>query len=147
MEIPAPQAGVVVEVRVAVGDKVNEGDPILTLDADAGQAAAEAADEDRAEAAEHVEDIAAPAERGDAAAPAAAPPVAEPAAAGPVEAREVRVPDIGDFKGVEVIEVLVGVGDRVDAEQSLLTLESDKASMEIPAPFAGTVSPTPAKPK
>ncbi|MCB1724447.1 MAG: dihydrolipoyllysine-residue acetyltransferase [Chromatiaceae bacterium] len=140
MEIPAPQAGVVVEVRVAVGDKVNEGDPILTLDADAGQAAAEAADEDRAEAAEHVEDIAAPAERGDAAAPAAAPPVAEPAAAGPVEAREVRVPDIGDFKGVEVIEVLVGVGDRVDAEQSLLTLESDKASMEIPAPFAGTVS-------
>ena len=55
------------------------------------------------------------------------------------EAAEIRVPDIGDFDSVEVIEVLVAVGDTVEAEQSLITLESDKASMEIPSSHAGTI--------
>ena len=56
------------------------------------------------------------------------------------EIKQILVPDIGDFDDIEIIEVLVAVGDEIDAESSLITLESDKAAMEIPSPFAGTVS-------
>ena len=140
MEIPSPQAGVIGEVKVSIGDKINQGDLIATLDA-GGESAADAGGEDVAEAAELVEDAPAAVSEGDQppAAPTAnaPPPAAVDAAAG--EEREIRLPDIGDFRDVEIIELLVSVGDRVEAEQSLLTLESDKASMEIPAPFAGEV--------
>jgi len=134
MEIPSPQAGVVGEIRVALGDKLNQGDLILTLQS-AGTEAAPAEAEPVVQAAELVED-----------APSALPPpapeaapAASPTPAATTEVREVRLPDIGDFHDVELIELLVSVGDRVEAEQSLLTLESDKATMEIPAPFAGQV--------
>ncbi len=137
MEIPSPQAGVVGEVKVAIGDKINEGDLIVTLDTAGGAAEP---DDDIAEAAELVEDAPGSVSEGDLQ-PSLSP--AEPAAAPPpgavAEIREVLLPDIGDFRDVEIIELLVGVGDRVEAEQSLLTLESDKATMEIPAPFAGEV--------
>ncbi|MBP6896609.1 MAG: dihydrolipoyllysine-residue acetyltransferase [Pseudacidovorax sp.] len=128
MEIPSSAAGVVKEVKVKVGDKVKEGSIVLILEGEgAGAPAAPAAAPAEAAAP-------APAPQ---AAPAPAPAAAAPAAAsGPVE---IKVPDIGDFKDVAVIEVLVKPGDVVKAEQSLITVESDKASMEIPSPAAGTI--------
>ena len=126
MEIPSSAAGVVKEMRVKLGDKVAQGSIVLVLDA-AGAAAPAPAPAAAAPKA------AAPAKAAAAAAPA---PVATATAAGPVE---VVVPDIGDFKDVEVIELLVKVGDTVTKEQSLITVESDKASMEIPSSAAGVV--------
>ena len=125
MEIPSSHAGVVKEIKVKLGDKVSEGSVVVALEvAGAAEAPAAAAPADAALA---------PA----AAAPApVAAPVAAPAAAGPVN---VLVPDIGDFKDVAVIELLVKPGDAVKAEQSLITVESDKASMEIPSSHAGVL--------
>ena len=135
MEIPSPEAGKVKELRVKVGDKVSQGRPILLLES--GDAAAAKA---QPPASPKPASAAQPAKPAPAAPPAKAapPPAAAPRAAsgGP---REVAVPDIGDFKDVEVIEVLVKPGDRVAREQSLITVESDKATMEIPSPVAGTV--------
>ena len=117
MEVPSPQAGVIKEIKVAAGDKVETGKLIMIFEA---EGAAEAA----------------PAEK----APAEDAPKSEakaaPAAA--AESKDVNVPDIGSDE-VEVTEILVKVGDSVEAEQSLITVEGDKASMEVPAPFAGTV--------
>jgi pyruvate dehydrogenase E2 component (dihydrolipoamide acetyltransferase) len=126
MEIPSSAAGVVKEIKVKVGDKVAMGSLLLLLEADGAAAAPAAAPAAAAPAP-------APAA---AAAPAPAPAPAPAASAGPVE---VKVPDIGDFKEVEVIEVMVKVGDTIKVDQSLLTVESDKASMEIPSSHAGVV--------
>ncbi|UXC19404.1 dihydrolipoyllysine-residue acetyltransferase [Comamonas squillarum] len=130
MEIPSSHAGVVKEIVVKIGDKVAEGSVIIKLEA-----------ADAADAAAAAPAAPAPAPAAAATAPAAAPTpapqaAAAPAASGPVE---VKVPDIGDFKDVAVIELLVKVGDTVTEEQSLFTVESDKASMEIPSPAAGVV--------
>ncbi|HQR97688.1 MULTISPECIES: dihydrolipoyllysine-residue acetyltransferase [unclassified Polaromonas] len=133
MEIPSSQAGVVKEVRVKLGDKVKQGSVVLVLEgegaaATAAPAATPVAEQNKAPA------PAAPAPAAiDSGASTAAPAAT---AAGPVE---VRVPDIGDFKDVAVIEVLVKVGDMVKAEQSLVTVESDKASMEIPSSVSGVI--------
>ncbi|MFC0166729.1 dihydrolipoyllysine-residue acetyltransferase [Pseudoduganella danionis] len=124
MEIPSSAAGVVKEIKVKVGDKVAEGSLLLMVEADGAAAAPAAA-------------AAAPAPA--AAAPAPAPAAAAPAAAAAAGPVEVTVPDIGDFKEVEVIEVMVKVGDTIKVDQSLLTVESDKASMEIPSSHAGVV--------
>ncbi|MDP2441489.1 dihydrolipoyllysine-residue acetyltransferase [Rhodoferax sp.] len=125
MEIPSSHSGVVKELKVGLGDKVKKGSLILMLEA-AGEAAAAAPTP-----------AAAAAPAASAAAPVAAAPAAAPAvASGPVE---VRVPDIGDFKDVTVIEIMVKAGDAVKVEQSLITVESDKASMEIPSSTAGVV--------
>ncbi|WP_113626809.1 pyruvate dehydrogenase complex dihydrolipoyllysine-residue acetyltransferase [Pectobacterium peruviense] len=114
MEVPSPQAGVVKEIKVSVGDKVETGKLIMIFDsADGAADAAPAKAEEKKEVA----------------------PAAAPAASA---AKEVNVPDIGGDE-VEVTEILVKVGDTVAAEQSLITVEGDKASMEVPAPFAGTV--------
>jgi pyruvate dehydrogenase E2 component (dihydrolipoamide acetyltransferase) len=132
MEIPSSQAGLVKEVKVKLGDKVKQGSVVLVLEGEGAAASAAPA-------------VAPASEQNAASAPAAPAPAAPdsvataaaPApAAGPVE---VRVPDIGDFKDVAVIEVLVKVGDTVRAEQSLVTVESDKASMEIPSSSAGVI--------
>jgi len=112
MEVPSPQAGVVKEIKIAVGDKVNTGSPIMIFEAEGADAPAPAAEEKKADAA--------------------------PAASAAAESKEVNVPDIGGDE-VEVTEILVKVGDTVAAEQSLITVEGDKASMEVPAPFAGKV--------
>jgi pyruvate dehydrogenase E2 component (dihydrolipoamide acetyltransferase) len=118
MDVPSPAAGTVKEVKVKIGDKVSEGSVLLLLEAGAGRAA------------------------GGVGAPAApksavtAPPAPTSAPAG---IAEVRVPDIGDFKDVPVIEVLVKVGEAVKAEDPLITLESDKATMDVPAPLSGVV--------
>ncbi|WP_241640141.1 pyruvate dehydrogenase complex dihydrolipoyllysine-residue acetyltransferase [Rosenbergiella epipactidis] len=114
MEVPAPFAGKVKEIKVNTGDKVNTGSLIMTFEV-----------------------------AGDAAAPASAPSAQEepaPATASKASANQVvNVPDIGGDE-VEVTEILVKVGDKVSLEQSLITVEGDKASMEVPAPFAGTVT-------
>ena len=125
MEVPAPADGTVQDVKVKMGDKVSEGSVILSLTTDA----------------------AAPAPT-----PAAAPPLrqaqgpsipqddtAAPSAAAE-SVVELKVPDIGDFKDVPVIEVLVKPGDAVAKDASLVTLESDKASMEVPASVTGTIA-------
>lgn len=150
MDIPSPQAGQVGEIHVSLGDLVSEGTLIVTLTADggAGDAAADKSGEDDSPAAED-----APA-ADDAAPPEPAPEAEEPAPAAREAARgdadgeaaggtgryEVRVPDIGDFEDVDVIDIIVSPGDTVNAEDPLLTLESDKATMDIPAPRAGTVA-------
>ncbi|OBT33005.1 pyruvate dehydrogenase complex dihydrolipoyllysine-residue acetyltransferase [Vibrio splendidus] len=117
MEVPASQAGIVKEIKISEGDSVSTGSLIMIFEAE-GAAAAPAAP--AVEAAAPV-----------AAAPAAAPSVAN-------ELKEVHVPDIGGDE-VEVTEIMVAIGDAVEEEQSLLTVEGDKASMEVPAPFAGIV--------
>ncbi|HXU40750.1 MAG TPA: dihydrolipoyllysine-residue acetyltransferase [Burkholderiales bacterium] len=109
MEIPSPSDGVVQSIKLKVGDKVSKGAAILELDA-----------KEKAKAAEK-------------------PKPAEKSEKSGSDAITVPVPDIGDFKEVEVIEVLVKPGDAVTKEQSLITLESDKATMEIPSPGAGVV--------
>ena len=116
MEVPADIAGTVANVSVKVGDKVKQGDLIATL---SGAAAAPAA--------------AAPA-------PAAEAPKAAAAPAAAAAQTDIRVPDIGDFDAVDVIEVLIKTGDNVENGQSVIVLESDKASMEVPAEAAGTVA-------
>ena len=130
MEIPAPKAGVVKSLKVKLGDRLKEGDELLELEiegaADAAPAAAPAAAAASAPAAEK------PA----AAAEAPAAPAAAPAAA---SVQDIHVPDIGSSGKAKIIELLVKVGDTVEADQSLITLESDKASMEIPSPAAGVV--------
>ena len=112
MEVPAPFAGKVKEIKVSTGDKVNTGSLIMTFEV-AGEAAAPASTSSKEEPA--------------------------PAAATVASSQVVNVPDIGGDE-VEVTEILVKVGDKVSLEQSLITVEGDKASMEVPAPFAGTVT-------
>ena len=129
MEIPSSTTGVVKELRVALGDKVKEGSVVLVVEA-AGAAAASTPAVAPAAAAP------APAAAPAAGPAAAAAPVAAPAVSGPVQ---VFVPDIGDFKDVAVIEVFVKPGDAIKVEQSLITVESDKASMEIPSSHAGVL--------
>ncbi|MGH1474739.1 pyruvate dehydrogenase complex dihydrolipoyllysine-residue acetyltransferase [Yersinia proxima] len=113
MEVPSPQAGVVKEIKIAVGDTVATGKLMMIFEATGAAAAPTQAEEK----------------------PAAPAPAAAPAASA---VKNVEVPDIGGDE-VEVTEVMVKVGDTVAAEQSLITVEGDKASMEVPAPFAGTV--------
>ena len=126
MEIPSSHGGVVKEVKVGLGDKVSEGSLLVLLEAANGASAPPPPGPPPA-----------PAATAPAPGPVPAPaPAAAPAAGGRIE---VKVPDIGDFKDVAVIELLVKPGDTVKAEQSLITVESDKASMEIPSSHAGVV--------
>jgi len=132
MEIPSSHAGVVKELKVKLGDKVAEGSLVLMLEAaEAPATAAVAPGVATVTAAAPTAPAASPAP-----APAPAPEAAAAAATGPVQ---VLVPDIGDFDEVAVIEVFVKPGDTVKVEQSLITVESDKASMEIPSSHAGVV--------
>ncbi|MDB5857561.1 MAG: dihydrolipoyllysine-residue acetyltransferase [Ramlibacter sp.] len=126
MEIPSSHAGVVKELKVKLGDNVAEGSVIALVEV-AGSAAAAAPAPAQASA-----PAAAPA-------PSAPPPPQPSPSGGGSQAIEVKVPDIGDFKDVAVIELLVKPGDTIKAEQSLLTVESDKASMEIPSSAAGVL--------
>lgn len=132
MEIPSSAAGIVKSLKVKVGDKVSEGTVLLELEPDAGAASA-------SEASATAENKAST----ETAADTSASVAAASASAAPADASggvvQVVVPDIGDFDEVDVIEVLVNEGDTVQEEQSLITVESDKASMEIPSSHAGRV--------
>jgi len=130
MEIPSSTAGVVKELRVKLGDKVSEGSVVLVLDALGAATDPEAPVSESKQANASADQPPAATERIASSVPG---PIA---AAGPVE---VRVPDIGDFKDVAVIEVFVKPGDTIKLEQSLITVESDKASMEIPSSHAGVL--------
>ncbi len=118
MDVPSSHSGVVKEVKVKVGDSLSEGSIVITLEEGAGV-------------------MAAPAQVAPASAPASTP-VASPASTGgaPIE---IKVPDIGDYKDVPVIEVLVKAGDKVEKEQSIVVLESDKATMDVPSSHSGVV--------
>ncbi|MGG3792762.1 dihydrolipoyllysine-residue acetyltransferase [Pseudomonas paraversuta] len=129
MEIPAPKAGVVKSLKVKLGDRLKEGDELLELEVEGGAAAPEAPAPAAAPAA---------AEK-PAAAPAAEAPAAPAAAPAQSTVQDIHVPDIGSSGKAKIIEILVKAGDTVEADQSLITLESDKASMEIPSPAAGVV--------
>ncbi|KAF2408506.1 pyruvate dehydrogenase E2 component (dihydrolipoamide acetyltransferase) [Pseudomonas antarctica] len=129
MEIPAPKAGVVKSLKVKLGDRLKEGDELLELEIEGAADAAPAP-------APAVAAAPAPAAEKPAAAEAPAAPAAAPAAA---TVQDIHVPDIGSSGKAKIIELLVKVGDTVEADQSLITLESDKASMEIPSPAAGVV--------
>ena len=124
MEIPSSHAGVVQAFKVKLGDKVSEGSVVLVLEAEGAAAGPVSAP------------VAAPVSSAPAPVAAAVAPVAAPAPTGLIE---VRIPDIGDFKDVAVIEVFVKPGDAIKVEQSLITVESDKASMEIPSSHAGVL--------
>jgi len=131
MEVPSAVAGVVKEIKVKVGDTLSEGKVVALIEVAEGEAAKPAA------AAPAPAKAAAPAAATQSApAPAAAAPAAPAASGGAVEA---LVPDIGDYSGIPVIEVLVAVGDTVKKDQGLVTLESDKATMEVPSSVAGVV--------
>ena len=132
MEIPSSTAGVVKEMRVALGDKIKQGSIVLVVEA-AGAAVAPAA---VTAAVAAPAPTSAPVAAASVAVAAAAPVVTPAAVSGPVQ---VHVPDIGDFKDVAVIEVMVKVGDTIKVEQSLITVESDKAAMEIPSSHAGVL--------
>lgn len=137
MEIPAPVAGVVQAVKVALGQKINVGDLLLLIETDAVEVAPDESAQPPVAAAAPVSPTAT------ASPPAAAPQAAPPATAVPpavaTEVKEIHLPDLGDFHDVSVIEVMVEPGDRIAAEDSMITLESEKATMEIPAPEGGLV--------
>ncbi|WHL19280.1 dihydrolipoyl dehydrogenase [Stenotrophomonas acidaminiphila] len=129
LEVPSTAAGVVKEIKVKLDDKLSEGDVVVVLEAEGAAAAP-------APAAAPAATPAPAAQPAAAAAPAAVSAPATAAATGPVE---VKVPDIGDYSGVPVIEILVAVGDTVKKDQGLVTLESDKATLEVPSTAAGVV--------
>jgi pyruvate dehydrogenase E2 component (dihydrolipoamide acetyltransferase) len=137
MDVPSPAAGVVKDVKVKLGDKVSEGSVIVTLEAGNGAKAATPAQAAAASAATPAAPAAAATSSSAPAAATQRPSASAPA--GQAQAIEVKVPDIGDFKDVPVIEVLVKPGDTVKAEDSLVTLESEKATMDVPSPSAGVI--------
>ena len=112
MEIPSPFAGTVTQININIGDKIKQGDSLISLEITQESEESTIEEEESSE------------------------PVAETS----TKIVPVMVPDIGDFDEVEVIEILVSVGDELNKEDSIITLESDKASMEIPTPVSGTVS-------
>ena len=131
MDVPAPKGGKVVKVLVKEGDTVSEGDDILELEAegggdDAGDTASQDEEASQDESASEEQET-------------AAPEKASPKKSGGGGKRtvEVKVPDIGGSEGVEIIEVPVSEGDEIEAEDTLITLESDKASMDVPSPYSG----------
>ena len=131
LEVPSSAAGVVKELKVKLGDTLSEGSVVAVLEAEGVAASAPAP-----AAPAKPSPAAAPATQ---AAPAPAAPAAAPAPSGGGGLIEAKVPDIGDYDGVPVIEILVAVGDTVKKDQGLVTLESDKATMEVPSPAAGVV--------
>jgi pyruvate dehydrogenase E2 component (dihydrolipoamide acetyltransferase) len=143
MDVPSPVAGTVAEVVAKVGDKMSMGALIARIESAEGETAPAPA-RAAAPAPAAPETTAAPAK---AAAPAsskaaeAAPPAKSGASERPSKAAtiDIAIPNIGDFKDVPVIEILVKAGDTVEAEQPIVTLESDKASMDVPSPAAGKI--------
>ncbi len=130
IDVPSPADGVIKTVTVKIGDTVSEGHVIATLEIDAASAPVDAPTAEAEEAA--------PASAAPASAPAAVA-AAAPAVSAMGDIIEVKVPDIGTFTDVPVIEIAVKVGDTVKTEDSLLTLESDKATLDVPSPADGVI--------
>ncbi|MFP1679543.1 dihydrolipoyllysine-residue acetyltransferase [Alloalcanivorax sp. C16-2] len=141
LEVPCPKAGTVLELKVKAGDQVKEGDPLLDLDVageDGGDGSGDEAGDDESKdnaSDEDASDEEAPDQQDDAD-QQDDESAAKPAAGG---TRTVAAPDLGDIDAAEIIEINVAEGDSVEAEQTILVIESDKASLEVPSPEAGTV--------
>src|SRR5690606_19861882 len=137
MEIPSPKSGVVKSISIKLGDQVSEGDEILLLEVEGGSASAEEAPAEKPASEPAAADVAAKQDQ------ASEEPLKGEqegdGQAGESSIETIEVPDLGDDRDVEVIEVNVKIGDVISAEDSLITLESDKAAMEIPSPKAGEV--------
>ncbi|MDR5860802.1 pyruvate dehydrogenase complex dihydrolipoyllysine-residue acetyltransferase [Halomonas eurihalina] len=129
MDVPSPQGGKVLKVLVKEGDTVSEGDAIVELEAEGGGDADDGGEDAAAEQASAPKSDEAPAEE------APAKPAAK--SGGGSRTVEIKVPDLGGASDVEIIEVAASEGDTLDAEDTLITLESDKASMDVPSPYAG----------
>ncbi|MEC9483007.1 MAG: biotin/lipoyl-containing protein, partial [Halomonas sp.] len=143
MDVPAPKGGKVVKILVKEGDTVSEGDDILELEAE-GEGGGEAEQEARQESAPT--EKSAPADKDQAEDKPAKQASGDQAQAKPAKKSgggkrtvEIKVPDIGGSENVEIIEVAVAEGDEVNAEDALITLESDKASMDVPSPHSGKI--------
>jgi pyruvate dehydrogenase E2 component (dihydrolipoamide acetyltransferase) len=132
MDIPAPFAGELVSLSVAIGDKIKEGDVIAEMKAEGAVSVS-------ADTATSPEPEASPVESSVVVTPVAQPPVVAAAAISKAEIIDIAVPDIGEDGEVDVIDVLVSVGDVVEEEDGLITLETDKATMDVPSTHAGTV--------
>ena len=143
MEIPAPVAGTVTELRVAVGDAVSEGDLILVLKTDSAASRAEpqgvTSDGESAASDAPNGDSVPPVETANSGEQAAPPSDAAKSTRPAADIIDVHIPDLGSDQGADLVEILVPVGSEVEEGDSLVLLESDKASMEVPAPAAGTV--------
>ena len=134
MDVPAPKGGKVIKVLVKEGDSVSEGDDIVELEVEGG------GDSSSEESSSDAEPEAAPAkeEKPKEEKPQAEKPAAKKSAGGK-QTIDIKVPDLGGSDSVEIIEVAVGEGDEVEAEDTLITLESDKASMDVPSPYSGKI--------
>ena len=134
MDVPAPKGGKVVKILVKEGDTVSEGDDILELEAEGGgDTSSDASDEQEAPKEEAPKQ-----EASEQQAPKESSP-APKAASGGTQTVDIVVPDLGDSEAVPIIEMAVSEGDEVDAEDALITLESDKASMDVPSPHKGKI--------
>jgi len=136
MEVPSPKGGVVKSIKTKLGDNLKEGDSLIELEVASGDSDKQPESEDKPAKEkqpkqEEPKGKEAPQEKKPE--PKAAPKKAAS------KSQAVKVPDLGSDAGAKVIEILVSKGDKVEADQSLLVLESDKASMELPAPFAGVI--------
>ncbi|AKX47284.1 dihydrolipoamide acetyltransferase [Thiopseudomonas alkaliphila] len=131
MEIPAPKAGIIKSLKIQLGDRLKEGDELLELEVESAAAeATESAEQSQSTTEQASEEQA----------ESSVAPAVKSATEISAEEQEIKVPDIGSTGKARVIELMVAVGDQVQAEDSLLTLESDKASMEIPSPVAGEIT-------
>lgn len=136
MEIPCPKAGVIKAIKVKMGDTLKEGDDLIELESEADDAGEEK--EQKAESKAETAEAEKPSEKSSDAEKQDKPAASEKKSAGS-SVQPVKVPDLGSDSKAKVIEILVKKGDTVEVDQSLIVLESDKASMEIPSPVAGTV--------
>jgi pyruvate dehydrogenase E2 component (dihydrolipoamide acetyltransferase) len=132
MDVPSPKGGKVVRVLVKEGDTVSEGDDIVELEVEGG-GSSDAGSEEKAEPAESKREQTSSQESQ----AAAEKPAAKKASGGGKRTVEIKVPDLGGSENVEIIEVAVAEGDEVAEEDTLITLESDKASMDVPSPYGG----------
>jgi len=123
MEIPSSTEGTITAISMKVGDKVAEGDVILSLETA----------ESETKSAPEVEEKSTPVEKSE------TPTPPSPKVAATSQLIEVKIPDIGGATDVDVIDVQIKVGDKIDKDQSLVTLEGDKATMDIPSPYSGVV--------
>ncbi|MEL7897851.1 biotin/lipoyl-containing protein, partial [Vreelandella neptunia] len=136
MDVPAPKGGKVLKVLVKEGDSVSEGDDIVELEVEGG---GDEQQEKKQESSSDSQPEEAPAKQEKTQEPSQEQKPAAKKSAGGKQTVDIKVPDLGGSDSVEIIEVAVSEGDEVEAEDTLITLESDKASMDVPSPHSGKI--------
>ncbi|CAM3643330.1 pyruvate dehydrogenase complex dihydrolipoyllysine-residue acetyltransferase [Halomonas sp. FME1] len=139
MDVPAPKGGKVIKVLVKEGDTVSEGDDIVELEVEGGGESSDESDDAQPDADAESQSETEPAKEDKAEKPSQEQKPAAKKAAGGKQTVDIIVPDLGGSDSVEIIEVAVNEGDEVEAEDTLITLESDKASMDVPSPYSGKI--------